>query len=146
MKLDRKISTSSTKFCVSCRLENQYVCPGLWLAEKFSTFNLQPLNGTLQEDLNLFYQVCVSSWSENQYVRPGLWLAATFSTLNLQLGKRIQRNLTRSKISMSSTKFLFFQANGKAEMATLTSDWPRNFWLFLCKYWTEFKETSWESS
>ena len=40
--------------------------------------------------------------------RPGLWLAETFSTSTLKLLNGIERNLTRSKISMSSIKFVFF--------------------------------------
>ena len=43
---------------------------------------------------------------------PGLWLAETFST-SLKLLNRIQRNLTGSKISTSSTKFVFFRLIGK---------------------------------
>ena len=40
--------------------------------------------------------------------RPGLWLAETFSTSPLWPLNRIQRNLTGSKISTSSTKFVLF--------------------------------------
>ena len=41
--------------------------------------------------------------------RPGLWLAETFSTSPLKPLKGIQQNLTGSKISISSTKFVFFE-------------------------------------
>ena len=51
---------------------------------------------------------CLSGRSEKQDGRPSLWLAETFSTSSLKPMNRIQRNLTGSKISTSSTKFLFF--------------------------------------
>ena len=52
--------------------------------------------------------LCFSGRSEKQDGRPGLWLAETFSTSPLNLLNGIQRNLTGSKISTSSTKFVFF--------------------------------------
>ena len=72
--------------------------------------------------------------------RPGLWLAETFSTSPLKLLNRIQRNLTASKILMSSTNFVFFGLIGK-KMAALVSDWLRHFRLLLWNRWTEFNET-----
>ena len=45
-------------------------------------------------------------WSEKQDGHPGLWLAETFST-SLKPLNGIQRNLTGSKISTSSTKYVF---------------------------------------
>ena len=57
--------------------------------------------------------LCFSGRSEKQDGRPGLWLAETFSTSSLKPLKGIQRNLTGSKISMSSTKFVFFGPIGK---------------------------------
>ena len=67
--------------CFSGRLEKQDGCPGLWLAEPFSTSALKPLNG--------------------------IW-----------------RNLTGSKISTSSTKFVFFGPIGK----TRWPPWPLICW------------------
>ena len=52
--------------------------------------------------------LCFSGWSEKQDGRPGLWLAETFSTSPLKPLNVIQRNLTESKISRSSIKFVFF--------------------------------------
>ena len=52
--------------------------------------------------------LCFSGWSEKQDGRPGLWLAETFSTSPLKPLNRIQGNLTGSKISTPSTKFVFF--------------------------------------
>ena len=52
--------------------------------------------------------LCFSGRSEKQDGRPGLWLAETFSTSPLKPLNGIQGNLTGSKISMSSTKFVIF--------------------------------------
>ena len=52
--------------------------------------------------------LCFWGRSEKQDGRPGLWLAETFSTSPLKLLNGIQRHLTGSKISMSSTKLVFF--------------------------------------
>ena len=52
--------------------------------------------------------LCFSGRSEKQDGRLGLWLAETFSTSPLKPLNEIHRNLTGSKISTSSTKFLFF--------------------------------------
>ena len=49
--------------------------------------------------------LCFSCRSEKQDSRPGVWLAETFSTSPLKRLNGIQRNLTGSKISMSSTNF-----------------------------------------
>ena len=57
--------------------------------------------------------LCFSGRSEKQDGRPGLWLAETFSTSSLKPLNGIQQNLTGSKISMSSTKFVFFGPIGK---------------------------------
>ena len=63
--------------------------------------------------------LCFSGRSEKEDGRPGLWLAETFST-SLKLLNWIQRNLTGSKISISSTKFVFFGPIGK----TRWPSWP----------------------
>ena len=84
---------------------------------------------------------CFSGRSEKQDGRPGLWLAETFSTSPLKLLNRVQRNLTGSKISTSSTKFVFFWADRKNKMAALASDWLRHFRLLLWNRWMEFNET-----
>ena len=81
--------------------------------------------------------LCFSGRSEKQDSRPGLWLAETFST-SLKLLNRIQRILIGSKISTSSTKFVFW-ADRKNKMAALASNWPRHFRL-LWNRWTEFNE------
>ena len=133
--------------CFSGRSEKQDGRPGLWLAETFSTSPLKPLNGNStkldrKQDLNVLYQVlCFSDRSEKQDGRPGLWLAETFSTSPLKPLNGIPRNLRENKISMSSTKFVFFGPIGKNKMAALASDWLRHFWLLLWNRWMEFNET-----
>ena len=79
--------------------------------------------------------------SGKQDGRPGLWLAKTFSTSPLKALNAIQQNLTGSKISTSSTKFVLFGPIEKNKMAALASDWLIHFRIFLWKRWTEFYET-----
>ena len=68
--------------------------------------------------------LCFSGWSEKQDGRPDLWLAETFSTSLLKPLNGIQRNLTGSKISTSSTKFVFLGLIGK----TRWPPWPLIGW------------------
>ena len=68
--------------------------------------------------------LCFSGWSEKQDGRPGLWLAETFSTSPLKPLNGLQPNMTGSKISMSSTRFLFFGPIGK----TRWPPWPLIGW------------------
>ena len=68
--------------------------------------------------------LCFSGRSEKQDGRPGLWLAETFSTSPLKPRSGIQRNLTGSKITTSSTKFVFFRPIGK----TRWPPWPLIGW------------------
>ena len=71
--------------------------------------------------------LCFSGRSEKQDGRPGLWLAETFSTSPLKPLNGIQWNLTGSKISMSSTKFVFFRLIGKTRLPP----WPLIGWNIL---------------
>ena len=68
--------------------------------------------------------LCFLGRSEKQNCRPCLWLAETFSTSPLKTPNRIQQNLTGSKISTSSTKFVFFQPIGKTKLPP----WPLIGW------------------
>ena len=119
--------------CFSGRSEKQDGCPGLWLAETFSTSPLKPLNRiqrnlTGSKILNVLYQFWVfSGRTEKEDGRPGLWLAEKFSTSPLKPLNRIQRNLTGSKISTSSTNFVFFGLIGK----TRWPPWPLIGWDIL---------------
>ena len=74
--------------------------------------------------------LCVSGRSEKQDGRPGLWSAETFSTSPLKPLNGIQWNLTGSKISMSSTKFVFFGPIEKKKMATLANP-PKRWHIVL---------------
>ena len=81
--------------------------------------------------------LCFSSRSEKQDGRPGLWLADTFSTSPLKPLNRIQRNLTGSKITTSSTKFVYFGSIGK----TRWPPWPLIGWdIFRCLLWNCWTE------
>ena len=68
--------------------------------------------------------LCFLGRSEKQDGRPGLWLAETFSTSPLKPLNGIQRNLTGSKISTSSIKFVFLGPIGK----TRWPPWPLIGW------------------
>ena len=68
--------------------------------------------------------LCFSGQLEKQDGRPVLWLAETFSTSPLKPLNGIQRNLTGSKISMPSTKFVFFGLIGKTRLPP----WPLIGW------------------
>ena len=72
----------------------------------------------------LLPSLCFWGWSEKQDGRPGLWLAETFSTSPLKLLNGIQGNLAGSKISMSSTKFVFLGLIRK----TRWRPWPLIGW------------------
>ena len=103
--------------------------------------NLTKLNG--KQDLNVLYQVCVFRADRlKKDGRPGLWLAETFFTSPLKPLNGIQRNLTGSKISMSSTKFVIFGPIRKNKMAALAYDCLRHFRLLLWNRWMEFNKTS----
>ena len=67
---------------------------------------------------------CFSGLSEKQDGRPGVWLAEIFSTSPLKPLNGIQWNLTGSKISMSSSKLVFF---GPIEK-TRWPPWPLIDW------------------
>ena len=109
-----KISMSSTTFCVfRADRKNKMAALGYdWLRHfRLLLWNCwMKFNETWQEARSQrpLPSLCFSGRSEKQDGRPGLWLAETFSTSPLKPLNEIQRNLTGSKISTSSTKFVFF--------------------------------------
>ena len=95
-----------------------------------------------KQDLNVLYQVFdFPADRKKQDGCPGLWLAETFFTSPLKPLNRIQRNLTGSKISTSSTKFVFLGLIGK----TRWPPWPLIGWDIFDfsseNRWTEFNKT-----
>ena len=125
-----KNSTSSTKFVFFGSIGKTRWPPWPligWDIFDFSSETAERNSTKLdrKQDLNVLYQVCVfRADRKKQDGRPGLWLAETFSTSPLKLLNRIQRNLTGSKISTSSTKFVFFGPIGK----TRWPPWPLIRW------------------
>ena len=93
----------------------------LLLCNRWTEFNETWQEARFQRPLP---SLCFSGRSKNQDDRPGLWLAETFSTSPLKPLNGIQRNLTESKISTSSTKFVFF---GLIEKTRLPP-WPLIGW------------------
>ena len=112
--------------CFSGRSEKQDGCPGLRLAEAFSTSFQKLLNG-IQRKLT----GSKISTSSSKFVFFGLigktrWLPWShwLSTSPLKLLNGIQQNLIGNKISMSSTKFVFFGPIGKTRWPA----WPLMGW------------------
>ena len=74
-------------------------------------------------------------------------MAETFSTSPQKPKNEIQRIMTGSNISTSSTKFVIlkskskFRADRKYKMADLASDLLRHFRLLLWNFWKEYSET-----
>ena len=115
--------------CFSSRSEKQDGRPGLWLAETFSTSSLKPEQNSTKldtkQDLNALFQVCVfrADRKNKMAALASDWLRH-FRLLRWNPLNRIQRNLTGSKISMPSTKFVFFRLIGK----TKWPPWPLIGW------------------
>ena len=109
-----KISTSSTKFVFFRSIGKTRWPPWPLISRDIFDFSSETAEQNSRkldrkQDLNVLYQVCVfRGRSEKQDGRPGLWLAETFSTSPLKPLNGNQRNLTGSKISTCSTKFVFF--------------------------------------
>ena len=142
-----KISVSSTKFVFFVPIMKTRRPPWPligWDNFDFSSENAERNSMKLdrEQDLNVFYRVRVfRAGRKKQDGRPGLWLAEAFSTPSLKPLNGIKQNLTGSKISMSSTKFVFF---GQIEKIRWPP-WPLigwdNFDFSSETHWMEFNET-----
>ena len=93
----------------------------LLLCNRWTEFNETWQEATCQCPLP---SLCFSGRLEKQDGCHGLWLAETFSTSPLKPLNGIQQYLTGSKISTSSTKFVFFGLIGK----TRWPPWPLIDW------------------
>ena len=119
-----KISTSSTKF-VFFRLirKNDDRPTSDWLRllrwNHWTEFNKSWQEARSQRPLP---SLCLSGQSKKQDGHACLWLAETISTSPVKPLNEIQQNFTGSKISTSSTKFVFFGLIRK-------TSWPPKFWL-----------------
>ena len=120
-KLDRKQDLNVYKVCVfrADRKNKMAALASDWLRHfqlllwnRWTEFNETWQEARSERPLQ---SLCFSGRSEKQDGRPYLWLAETFSTSSLKPLNGIQRNLTGSKISMSSTKFVFFGPIGKQD-------------------------------
>ena len=100
----------SVRRCPSSSVRRKLSHFRLLLWNRWTEFNETSQKARSQRPLP---SLCFSSRSEKQDGRPGLWLSETFSTSSLKPLNRIQRNLTGSKISTPSTKFVFFGPIGK---------------------------------
>ena len=120
-----KISTPSTKFVFFEPIRKTRWPPWPligWDIFDFSSETAERNSTKLdrKQDPNALYQVCVfRADKKKQDGRPGLWLAETFSTSPLKPLNGIQPNLTGSKISTPSTKFVFFEPIGKTRWPPL---------------------------
>ena len=148
-----KISTSSTKFVFfRADLKNKMAALASdWLRHFWLLLwkGLTEFYETWQEvrSQHPLPSLCFSGQSEKQDGRPGLWLAETFPTSPQKPLNRIQRNLTGSKISTCSTKFVFFGPIGKTGRSEKQVG-RAGLWLAetfstspLWNRWTELNET-----
>ena len=83
--------------------------------------------------------------ARSQHPLQSLWVYGFGPIGNTRWPPWPQWNLTGSKISTSSTKFVFFGPIGKTRLPALISVWLRHFRLLLWNLWTEFNETGQEA-
>ena len=114
-KLDRKQDLNVLFQCCVFRVDrkNKMAAPAFdWLRPFRLLLWNRPMefNETWQEARSQrpLPSLCCSGGSEKQVGCPKLWLAGTYSNSPLKLLNGILRNLTGSKISMSSTKFVLY--------------------------------------
>ena len=132
-----KISTSSTKFVFFwADRKKQDGCPGLWLAETFSTSPLKPLNGIQQ---NLTGSKISTSSTKFVFFRPigktkwPPWPLIGWDIFNF-CSETAEQNSTKLDWKQDLNviyQVLCFCADRKNKMAALASDWLRYFRLLL---------------
>ena len=132
--------------CFSGRSEKQDGCPGLWLAETFSTSPLKPLNG-IQRNLTgskistsftkfvFFGTIGKTRWPPWPLIG---WDIFDFFT---ETTERNSTKLDRKQDLNVLYQVCVFRADRKNKMAALASDWLRHFRLLLWNRWMEFNET-----
>ena len=132
--------------CFSGRLEKQDGCPGLWLAETFSTSPLKLLNG-IQRNLTgskistptinfvFFGPIWKTRWLPWPLIG---WDIFDFSS---ETAERNSSKHDRKQDLNILYQVYVFRADQKNKMAALASDWLRHFRLLLLNRWTEFNET-----
>ena len=107
-----KISTPSTKFVFFGPIGKTKWPPWPLIGWDIFDFSSETVKGIWRNLIGRSQcplpSLCFSGGLEKQNGRPGLWFAETFSTFPLKPLNRIQENLTRSKISTSSTRHAFF--------------------------------------
>ena len=87
---------------------------------------------TRKKDLNVLYKFCVFRADQKNKMAASTSDCLKHFLTSLQIPlNRIQTNLTGSKVSTSSTNFVFFGQIKKSKMAAPASDWLRHFQLFL---------------
>ena len=133
-----KISTPSTKFVFFGPIRKTRWPPWPligWDILDFSSETAEPNSKKRQEARSQrpLPSLCFLGRSEKQAGRPGLWLAETFSTSSLKPLNGIKQNLTGSKISTPSTKFVFFGPIRKTR-------WPHRA-LILCTHCSQVSDS-----
>ena len=138
--------------CFSCRSEVQDGRPGLWLAETFFDFFSPTAEWILtklgrKQVLNALYKLCVfcADRKSKMAALASDWLKH-FSTSSLQRLNGFWRNLTGSKSSTSSTKFVFFVPIGNPRWPPCPLIGWNIFRLLLRNRWMDFYETWQEAS
>ena len=124
----------------SGRSENQDDRPELWLTEicplpllnRWKVFDENWQEARSERPLP---SSCFSGRSENKDYQSGLWLVESFSTSPLKPQNKIWRDVTGSKTSMSSTKFIFFRAIGKKRWPPCPVHQHRWHFVLICTIW-----------
>ena len=131
-----KILTSSIKFVFFRLIEKTRWPPWPLIGRDIFDFFTETVerNSTKldrKQGINVLYQVCVFFWPIGKTrCLPGLWLAETFSTCSLKQLNGVQGNFTGSKISTSSTKFVF---SGRLEKQDGPPVWSVKKWQIVLR-------------